>query len=63
VPALMVGDRVHDHRAARANGMTALAVRWGYGDDSEHALADRVCDTPFALAASVRTLSEEAAGP
>ncbi len=57
VPALMVGDRMHDHRAARANDMTALAVRWGYGDDSEHALADRVCDTPLDLAEAVRTLS------
>lgn len=60
-PALMVGDRIHDHRAAHANAMTALAVRWGYGDDSEHALADAVCDTPFDLAASVRALTEKGA--
>ena len=57
VPALMVGDRQHDHRAARACGMAALAVRWGYGDDSEHALADGICDTPSNLAGAVRAIS------
>lgn len=62
VPALMVGDRKHDHRAARATGMAALAVRWGYGDDSEHALADEVCDTPFGLAEAVRTLTARGGG-
>lgn len=56
--AVMVGDRMHDHRAARATGMAALAVRWGYGDDSEHALADSICDTPHALADAVRALAE-----
>ncbi len=60
VPALMVGDRMHDHRAARANDMGALAVRWGYGDHSEHVLADGVCDTPFELAEAVRTLTTRA---
>lgn len=58
-PALMVGDRLHDHRAARANGMAALAVRWGYGNDSEHALADAICDTVFDLAQSVRALAAQ----
>ena len=56
-PALMVGDREHDHRAARATDMAALAVRWGYGDDSEQALADEICDTPSGLADAVRALT------
>lgn len=56
-PALMVGDRQHDHRAARATGMAALAVRWGYGDDGEHALADKTCDSPFDLADDVRVMA------
>jgi phosphoglycolate phosphatase len=34
--AVMVGDRHHDIDAARANGMAAIAVAWGYGADDEH---------------------------
>jgi phosphoglycolate phosphatase len=30
-----VGDRVHDVEGARANGVTAVAVRWGYGSAEE----------------------------
>ncbi len=59
-PALMVGDRRHDHIAAKANGMGALAVRWGYGNEREHALADAVCDRPEDLAATIRQLLETA---
>ena len=55
--AVMVGDRMHDHRAAHATGMAALAVRWGYGDDSEHGEADAICDTPQGLAEAVRRLA------
>ncbi|MCB1357677.1 MAG: HAD hydrolase-like protein [Maritimibacter sp.] len=56
--AVMVGDRMHDHRAAHAAGMAALAVRWGYGDDSEHSEADAICDTPHGLAEAVRQLAD-----
>lgn len=59
--AVMVGDRMHDHRAARANGMAALAVRWGYGNAQEHDLADAVCDTPGELADAVRRLATKPA--
>lgn len=31
----MVGDRVHDVEGARANGVAAVAVRWGYGSAEE----------------------------
>ena len=32
---IMIGDRADDVRAARANGVHAVAVRWGYGADDE----------------------------
>ena len=35
--AVMVGDRHHDIDAARAVGMQAVAVRWGYGTPGEWA--------------------------
>ena len=38
--AAMIGDRGHDIRAARANGVRAVAVHWGYGSDEELAGAD-----------------------
>jgi phosphoglycolate phosphatase len=38
--AVMVGDRRHDVDAARANGMAAIAVAWGYGGADEHRAAD-----------------------
>lgn len=32
---LMVGDRRHDAEGARANGVSAVGVLWGYGDRDE----------------------------
>jgi len=34
--SVMVGDRHHDMRAARMNGMPSIAVTWGYGRAGEH---------------------------
>lgn len=51
--AVMVGDRRHDIDAARANGMAAIAVEWGYGTSDEHADADLVLARPDELAAGV----------
>jgi phosphoglycolate phosphatase len=31
----MIGDRLHDVRAARRNGVTAVGVLWGYGSEEE----------------------------
>jgi phosphoglycolate phosphatase len=31
----MVGDRIHDVQGARANGIAAIAVTWGYGPPDE----------------------------
>jgi len=33
--AVMVGDREHDMRGARANGLHSIGVRWGYGTEAE----------------------------
>lgn len=30
--AVMIGDRIHDLEGARANGIPAIIVTWGYGD-------------------------------
>ena len=32
---VMVGDREHDVRGARAHGIDTIGVLWGYGDESE----------------------------
>lgn len=48
--AMMIGDRQHDIRAARANGMQAIGVLWGYGSREELADADRLVTTPRELA-------------
>ena len=47
--AVMIGDREHDIRAARANGLRAVAVLWGYGSASELAGADAIVATPAEL--------------
>jgi phosphoglycolate phosphatase len=47
----LVGDREHDVAGARANGIRAIAVGWGYGTPGELAAA-----RPDALADSVSAL-------
>ena len=44
---IMIGDRADDIRAARAHGVHAVAVRWGYGADDElrDAAPDYLVDT------------------
>ncbi|HMG76980.1 MAG TPA: HAD hydrolase-like protein [Pyrinomonadaceae bacterium] len=46
--AVMIGDRAVDMRAARANGLRAIGVLWGYGSERElvDAGADMLCRTP-----------------
>jgi phosphoglycolate phosphatase len=46
---VMIGDRVHDVEGAAAHGIPTIAVRWGYGDDGEHAHAVAVADDAAAL--------------
>ena len=50
--AVMIGDRANDVRAAKANGLRAIGVLWGYGSERElvEAGADVLCRTPKDLA-------------
>ena len=45
----MIGDRDNDLRAARANGVRAVGVLWGYGSAEELASADAIVATPAEL--------------
>jgi phosphoglycolate phosphatase len=49
--AVMVGDRGVDVRAARANGLPAIGVLWGYGSREElvDAGASALCEAPAHL--------------
>ena len=48
---VMVGDREHDIRAARANGMSSVGALWGYGsrNELESAGATALCAAPSDL--------------
>jgi phosphoglycolate phosphatase len=45
---VMVGDRLHDIHAARANNLRSIGVLWGYGGEAElrEARADKLAATP-----------------
>lgn len=49
---VVVGDRLHDMRAALANGLSAVGVLWGYGsqDELRDAGAHVFCETPAQIA-------------
>jgi phosphoglycolate phosphatase len=49
----MIGDRIFDIQAARANHIRCLAAGWGYGPTEECALADAVAATPADVPALV----------
>ena len=51
--AWMIGDRMYDFQAARANRLRCLAAGWGYGSPEECALADAVAATPADVPALV----------
>jgi phosphoglycolate phosphatase len=57
--ALMIGDRAQDMLAARANGIVALGVLYGYGSEAElrTAGADALCATVAALPATIAGLA------
>jgi phosphoglycolate phosphatase len=52
---VMIGDREHDVRAARRNGVRAVGVLWGYGSRAEllAAGADAIVATPADLPAAL----------
>jgi phosphoglycolate phosphatase len=49
---VMLGDRLHDALAAKANGLRCIGALWGYGGraELETAGADAMADTPDAVA-------------
>jgi phosphoglycolate phosphatase len=55
---LMIGDRHHDVIAARANGVTAIAVLWGYGVRDELSLAHHMVHTWPELFECIQSLSK-----
>lgn len=57
--AIMVGDRLGDLRAGRANGLRTVAAAFGYGSDAEYAEADLRADS---MAELERLLMDFAAG-
>jgi phosphoglycolate phosphatase len=44
----MLGDRLHDIEAAKANAIRSIGALWGYGgrDELEQAGADAIAATP-----------------
>lgn len=62
-PGVMVGDRSHDVAGARANGLAAIGVLWGYGGEAEltAAGAQRLIAAPSELPAAA--LSQLARSP
>lgn len=55
--AVMIGDRSHDVVGARASGVRAIGVLWGFGDRAEldDAGAWRICAAPHELEAIAAT--------
>lgn len=50
----MVGDKLHDLRAARGNGITAIAAGYGYCNDEDAVLFDHVLASPMDMLSLVR---------
>jgi phosphoglycolate phosphatase len=50
---VMIGDRVHDVRAAQANGTRSVGVLWGYGSAEELFGAERLLASPAELVSCV----------
>jgi len=46
---VMVGDTVSDFEAAQKNGISSVAVAWGYGTQDELAMADRIVRSPVEI--------------
>jgi phosphoglycolate phosphatase len=57
--AVMIGDRKHDAIGAKANGIAAIGITWGYGSREELLEAGASClvDEPQGLEAPVLTLT------
>jgi len=57
--SVMIGDRRHDMAGAKANGIAAVGVLYGFGDERElrSSGADHLCRAPGDIAAAVAALS------
>jgi phosphoglycolate phosphatase len=55
-PALVVGDRGDDVRAAHENGIVVIAATYGYGSPQELAAADATAASPAELPDLIRAL-------
>ena len=55
---IMIGDRLHDANAAKANGTLSLGVLYGFGDEAELTAAGvgALCKTPHELPAAIARL-------
>ena len=49
----MIGDRIYDYQAARANQIRCIAAGWGYGSHEESVQADAVAAMPADVPALV----------
>lgn len=47
--AIMIGDRLGDLQAGKANGLPTIAATFGYGNDAEYAVADVRCQDAASL--------------
>jgi phosphoglycolate phosphatase len=56
-PAVVIGDRLADIKAAHDNGLSAIAAGYGYGTDEETATADRVARSPLDIPKLVAELA------
>lgn len=61
----MVGDREHDIRGAKGNGIRAIGALWGYGSRKEllDAGAEALCETPGELCDLLDAVQEHARAP
>jgi len=57
--AVMVGDRLGDIRAGKANGLPTIAAAFGYGNDAEYIEADFRANTMAALQEMLLTFAKE----
>ena len=60
---VMVGDREHDIRAARQNGLRSIGVTYGYGsvEELQAAGADVLCEHVAGVAAAINDINSTVA--
>jgi phosphoglycolate phosphatase len=61
-PVVMIGDRDSDFLAASEVNIPSIAVRWGYGEEKEFALATDVVDKPADLPEAILKHAQPVSG-